>query len=225
MYFLLLFGLITILAWQFTLGRLVLYPFTLLGTWFHEMGHGLTAMLLGGDFQQLVMYPNGSGVAYYSGSIMFWNIGRAIVAAAGPMGPTIAGALLIMSSRSRSVSRLALLVLSLILFISALFWVRPLFAFLLIATFGGIILLITMFGPDIFQKLTVQFLGVQACASVYQSIGYLFISGGTLGDQQFVSDTGVIAQNLFLPHWFWAIAIILFSIFLIYTSIKLAYRR
>ncbi|MEY4952853.1 MAG: hypothetical protein RL299_1277, partial [Pseudomonadota bacterium] len=33
-------ALASILAWQTALGSLVLYPFTILATWFHEMGHG-----------------------------------------------------------------------------------------------------------------------------------------------------------------------------------------
>ena len=45
---------ITFVVWQIPLvGRFILYPFTILGTWFHEMGHGVTAMLMGGSFEQL----------------------------------------------------------------------------------------------------------------------------------------------------------------------------
>jgi hypothetical protein len=31
----------TVVLWQFAAGRYLLYPFTILATWFHEMGHGL----------------------------------------------------------------------------------------------------------------------------------------------------------------------------------------
>ena len=35
----------SILLWQTYWGSLLLYPFTILATWFHEMGHGLAAIL------------------------------------------------------------------------------------------------------------------------------------------------------------------------------------
>ena len=37
----------TVALWQVPYGDTLLYPFTLLATWFHEMGHGLASMLLG----------------------------------------------------------------------------------------------------------------------------------------------------------------------------------
>ncbi|NJK89178.1 MAG: hypothetical protein HC923_07070, partial [Myxococcales bacterium] len=58
---------------------MVLYPFTLLATFAHELGHGLVALSLGYDFQSLRLFPDGSGVAYWSGSP--GRLGRAIVIA------------------------------------------------------------------------------------------------------------------------------------------------
>ncbi|PKL76350.1 MAG: peptidase M50, partial [Candidatus Melainabacteria bacterium HGW-Melainabacteria-1] len=37
-------AMITVMLWQMPFGGLALYPFTILATWFHEMGHGLSAM-------------------------------------------------------------------------------------------------------------------------------------------------------------------------------------
>src|SRR5436305_1988951 len=87
---LLLAGLITIVAWQFAIGRQILYPFTLLATYAHEMGHGLTALVLGGHFESLEMYANGSGLAQWTGDL--GRIARGLVAAGGLVGPSIAGA-------------------------------------------------------------------------------------------------------------------------------------
>ncbi len=90
----------TILLWQVPGGDYILYPFTILATWFHEMGHGLMALILGGQFHQLQIFSSGSGVATYSISRSLRPIGPALVAAAGPMGPPLAGAALILASRS-----------------------------------------------------------------------------------------------------------------------------
>ena len=37
---------------QAALGSLLLYPFTILATWFHEMGHGIAAMLTDQPFPE-----------------------------------------------------------------------------------------------------------------------------------------------------------------------------
>ena len=92
------FAVLTIVAWQTAFGTLALMPFTLLSTWWHEMAHGLMAAALGAEFERLVIFANGSGFAESSGDL--GRIGQAIVAASGLLGPTIAGCVLIIASRS-----------------------------------------------------------------------------------------------------------------------------
>ena len=65
-------------------GRLVLYPFTLLATWVHEMGHGLTALLCGGKFAQLEIFSNASGLA---STAVVPGFRQALVCAGGLLGP------------------------------------------------------------------------------------------------------------------------------------------
>ena len=103
----------TVVLWQVPYGDYVLYPFSILATWFHEMGHGLAAILLGGDFRQLEIFPNGSGVATYTyrGRLFLGPIGRAFIAAAGLLGPPIAGAILILASRSFKTASISLKIL------------------------------------------------------------------------------------------------------------------
>ncbi|WP_414422192.1 M50 family metallopeptidase [Synechococcus sp. W60.1] len=97
---------LTVLLWRFPWGNYILYPFTLLATWFHEMGHGLMAGRLGGEFHRLEIYPDGSGLAIHSGELFLGRVGQALVAAAGPMGPPLAGALFILASRRHTPTRL-----------------------------------------------------------------------------------------------------------------------
>ena len=88
----------TVLLWQVPVGNLLLYPFSLLATWFHEMGHGLAAAALGADFERLVIYPDGSGYALYTSPADTMAITHALIAAAGLVGPSLAGAMLIVGS-------------------------------------------------------------------------------------------------------------------------------
>jgi len=215
----------TVVLWQFPWGNYILYPFSILATWFHEMGHGVTALLLGGDFRQLQLFPDGSGVATHSGSLFFGRIGRALVAAGGPIGPAIAGSAFILSSRRYKTVHYCLMGLGCALMISVLLWVRSLFGIFAISLWGLTLLVMAFRAPHWLQGWTIQFLGVQAAISTYQQRGYLFMNQAVIGGRPIVSDTGQIAQQLFLPHWFWAGLIILLSVLLLAQSLRLAYRE
>ena len=95
-------GIISIVLWGSPWGGYLLYPFSILATWFHEMGHGLTAIALGGRFEKLLIFSNGSGLAYHRGHLALGAFGRALVSTGGLMGPPIAGAALLMASRHAS---------------------------------------------------------------------------------------------------------------------------
>jgi hypothetical protein len=211
----------TIVLWQVPAGDYILYPFTILATWFHEMGHGLMALLLGGQFRQLQIFGNGSGVATYAIPLSLKPIGPALIAAAGPMGPPIAGAALILASRSFKLASLSLKILGAVLLISTLIWVRSLFGIVAIPLLGLIILGIALKAPRWVQGFTVQFLGVQACVSTYHQLDYLFsYNAGPLG----LSDTAQIQQQLLLPYWFWGGLMAIASLVILVQSLRIAYR-
>lgn len=216
------FAVLTILAWQTEFGTLALMPFTLLSTWWHEMAHGLTAAALGADFQRLVIYANGSGYAESSGRL--WAVGQAIVSAAGLLGPSIAGSLMIIASRSRRSTRLALLGLGGALLVSTLIWVRSVTGWVVLPMFALAAFYIASRGNEKWQRIAVEFLGVQGTVSVYQDFGYLFSPGGVIGGHLVLSDTGKIADALFLPYWVWG-GLITATIFsMVWKSLQIAAR-
>ncbi|MDZ8051147.1 MAG: M50 family metallopeptidase [Aulosira sp. ZfuVER01] len=212
----------TIVLWQVPGGDYILYPFTILATWFHEMGHGLMALILGGQFQKLQIFGNGSGVATYRIASSLGPIGPALVAAAGPMGPPIAGAALILASRSFKAASLSLKILGGFLLLSTLVWVRSLFGIVAIPLLGLIILGISLKAPRWVQGFSIQFLGVQACISTYHQLNYLFsYSAGPLG----ISDTAQMERYLFLPYWFWGALMAIASLVILARSLQVAYRH
>lgn len=211
----------TILLWQVPGGDYIVYPFSILATWFHEMGHGLMALLLGGSFQQLQIFSNGSGVAFYSGALYLGAIGRALVAAAGPMGPPIAGAALILASRSFKTAHLSLTILGSFLLLSTIIWVRSLFGIIAISLIGFITLGIALRTPRWVQGFAIQVLGVQACVSTYHQMDYLFSFSPGPG---LLSDTAQIQQQLLLPYWFWGALMAVASVVILVQSLRIAYR-
>lgn len=223
-----LFGLLTIILWNVPGGNTILYPFTLLATWFHEMAHGLSAILMGGSFNRLVINSDGSGLAEFSYTRLFLGpFGKAFVAGAGPIGPTIAGFLMIYASVKPKLTSFAVYFLAITLFLSALIWIRPVFGvgFFVVIIFALVLFFIAYKGNSITKVLSLQFLAIQAYASIYQSISYFYTSEGTVGGSYFKSDTQVMADNLLLPYWFWATLIVLFSIYMIYLGFKKAAKK
>ncbi len=211
----------TALLWQLPGGDYILYPFTILATWFHEIAHGLMAALLGGNFQQLQIFPNGSGFAAYTFPASWDPIRRALVAAAGPMGPPIAGAGLIVASRSYKTASLSLKILGISLLVSTLIWVRSPFGFIFVPLLGMIILFLGLKTTRSVQGFAIQFLGVQACVSTYHQLDYLFsYRAGPLG----ISDTAQMQQQLLLPYWFWGGLMAIASLVILIQSLRVAYR-
>ena len=215
----------SIVLWQTQIGSLVLYPFTILATWFHEMGHGLFAMLTGSRFDRLVIFPNGSGYALIMRPGSGFRLTDALIAASGLMGPAIAGSMLIIASRTPKSTKPALMVLGAALILSTVIWVRSLTGLLILPALGFAILTLARRGTPSHQRLGIQFLGVQACIGVWRQFGYLFSSGGTVGGHVQRSDTGAIEDALLLPYWFWGAAISAAIVALLWWSFRTAFRR
>jgi hypothetical protein len=215
-------AILTVILWHVPGGNYILYPFTILATWFHEMSHGLTAALLGGTFTSLEIFSNGSGLAQYSHPVSWGVLKKATVAAAGPVGPPLAGFLLFLSTKTKQAVSVCLWILSLALLISTLVWVRSPFGLLAVPMLGISILLISLKGTDSLKSFSVRFLGVQACISTYLQVGYLFSSSaGSLG----LSDTAQIQRALILPYWFWGALLSIFSFILLMIGLKISYRK
>ena len=212
------------ILWQFKAGRYLLYPLTILATWFHEMGHGLCAMLLGGSFVSLSLFPDGSGYAVHSGTRFLGQPGLALIAAAGPLGPALAGALLIVFSLRPRWSRLGLTGVALVMLLSALIWIRTVFGVSLMVLWALVLLLIRFKKSERWHSLTLQFIGVQACISVFLNIDYLFTEKVQVSGRLVDPDTGQIAAALFLPYWFWAILLTSLTLWLPAWSLARALR-
>jgi hypothetical protein len=214
----------SLLLWQTTIGSLLLYPFTILSTWFHEMGHGLAALLLGSTFDHLVVFSDGSGYASILRPSDGGRLVDAIIAAAGPIGPAIAGSLLICASRTPERSETALRILGCAILLSTVIWIRSFAGWLVLPAVGCALLAIAAYAGTRTSDFVVQVLGVQACISVWRQFDYLFSDGGYVGGQAARSDTSAIADALLLPYWFWGAAISALIVTMLAMSFRSAFR-
>ncbi|MGB7407122.1 MAG: M50 family metallopeptidase [Pontixanthobacter sp.] len=201
-------------------GNYVLYPFFILTTWFHEMGHGLTAIAMGMQFDRLVIEPNGSGYALILSDPDNWGLTHAIVSAGGPLGPAIAGALMILASAHRKWRVFALYALAGIIIASTAIWVRSMIGWVVLIPTAAIIVAIANRARADIARFALQFLGVHAAISMFGQWGYLFSDGAVIDGTHRVSDTGAMAQYLALPYWFWACVLIGIGALIIGASLR-----
>jgi hypothetical protein len=206
---LLLAALISIVGWQFEVGRMILYPFTLLATYAHEMGHGLTALLFGADFDRLILNPDTSGLAYWRGDI--GRIGRGAIALGGLVGPSIAGAILLVLSRKVSRARILLYAIAIFMALSLVLYARSVFTVVFLAGAALAIGAIAHFAHRA-APFFVQLLGAQLCLAIFRDVSYMFSEGGTIDGVRHASDSAAIADALLLPYWFWGGIALVFSI-------------
>lgn len=203
-------------------GTYLIYPFVILTTWFHEMGHGITALLMGQDFQQLAIYANGSGVAESAVASDAPAVVHAAIAAGGPLAPSIAGAGLIMASAHRKAWRPALWAVAGAIVISVLIYVRSPVGVTVLPLVAGLLALIAWRARDGFARFSLQFLGVIAAMSMLADFHYLFTESAKIGGRIMLSDTGKLEEALMLPHWAWAILLLSASAVMIGASLKYA---
>ncbi len=200
----LLFGalLVGILQRFVPFGPLILYPFTLFGTWVHEVGHGMTAILLGGKFDHLDIFLDASGIAY---SLVRPGFRSGLVAAGGLLAPPLVGAALLLLGRKAP--RALLFALAAAMILSLLLWVRTLVGWVTISGLGLAIAALARFGSDGLRLFFVQLLGLLLAMDFVARIDYLFVAAGEAGGSMRQSDVGGMAKALGGPYWFWGTVI------------------
>lgn len=199
-----------VLIWQVPYGPQALYPLTLLATYAHEMGHGLTALLTGSDFDQLLLHADGSGMAVWRG-----NPGRlvtALIAAGGLAGPTVAGTALLLVSRKPRFARTVLASLAVLLVLSVALWSRNAFGVAFLLAVAATLGIAARMLPNAGAAFLLHFIAATLCLSWFNHLGYLFSAQAIVNGVAMPSDSSVIAQALWLPYWFWGGVVALFSL-------------
>lgn len=220
-------SLLVFLLWQLPYFGMVQYPLLLLGTWFHEMGHGLTALILGGKFYYLEIYDNGGGVAYsnVATSYLEYSYARAITSAGGLLGPAISGAILIAAARNKVTSKIVLWLLIAIMVLSLCLWIHELLALVILSVFAAILFFIAILRVRNLEAFTLLFLGTQCVLSTYLQTGYLFTKQFERDGRIQYSDTQMIAAHLPGTYWMWAVLILLITVYLLYKSYRYYLRK
>jgi len=217
-------GAITLALYLLPFGGVLARPFVLLSTLAHELGHGLTSLLLGGGFRRLQMWPDGAGVAELD-TTGFGRLRGALTLAGGLVGPAVAAALFFTLGRTAHGARGCLLALGVLLLLCEVLVVRNLFGWLFTGLVAAACLLTALRGSPAASQLAVVFVAVQLALSVFSRADYLFTRVASNPNGRFPSDVQAMAQLLWLPYWFWGLLCGAFSIAVLGWGVRIFWGR
>ncbi len=173
------------------------WPFTWIQTFFHEISHGLAAMITGGSVSSIQIHLSGSGLCYTSGGIRF------VVTLAGYLGAALFGALLVLSVSSASLYQKKALAITLasITLGALLFWGRDLVTILILLVITAVCLLPikSSWNPKAVHIL-LKFIGCYVLLDAIKSPLWL-IDGRNLGDGATLSQLTFIPELIWVALW------------------------
>ena len=186
----------------------LLAPFRWLHIYVHEFGHGIAALISGGQFYDFEMYSY-SGVAHVSRTS---DLASAFVSAGGLCGPAVVGGAFLAAGRNVRLARLALAAFGVFMTISLILWTRTSFGWGFGAVAAALSLLVALRAKPALAQMVLVFLGVQLALSVYTGGAYLFTQHVTIQNgSSNPSDTQQMAEAIGGPYWFWGVVCAAFS--------------
>ena len=195
-------------------------PILFLSTWAHELGHGLGAVFTGGKFIEITVFPNFSGVAQ---TATVNDFQRFMVILLGLLGPSLLGVLMIILTRALNWYRTAIIILAVLLAMSQI-WAAD--SFTRMALGGGtvILALIAWKIPSQAVLYISHVIAIALCLNALTGFGYFFIGNAEVAGSLYRSDTGVMADLLFGPHWLWGGIIAALSVAILFAGVILSDR-
>jgi hypothetical protein len=184
------------------------YSLRLLITTVHELGHGLAAILTGGDFVRFVVYSDGSGIAFTAGGWRFFVI------PAGYLGTALFGAFLITLGRNQRRSRIALIIIGIMLILLSLRFgipnvITPDWGWGLLTTtfgliFGGILVWIAFKASATWVIFLLHLIAIRAGLTSFSDLVALIgVSSDLFGVQN--NDATSMASLTYIPALIWAV--------------------
>ncbi len=171
-----------------------LYPVRVFVVLLHELGHGLAAVLTGGEITRIAVNADLSGVCWSRGG---W---RLVILPAGYLGSMLFGGLiLVAAARSRNDRWLAA-ALGLTVLVLTVFFVRTAFGLLFGLGFGVALVASASWLPAAFNDLLLRTLGLTSVLYALIDIKEDLITRTVRG-----SDAYAMSRELFLPPVFWGV--------------------
>lgn len=181
----------------------VVWPLKILVVFFHELSHGLAAILTGGSIVRIEVVAEQGGVCWTAGGSRFLVLG------AGYLGSLLWGAGVLLAASRTSRDRLVATALGGIILVATILWVRPLlsfgFGFHLAA--GLVLIAMGWLLPDSFNDIVLKVFGVTSCLYVIPDV-----YSDTIARSHLRSDARMLAEMTGIPTVIWGGLWILFAL-------------
>lgn len=185
----------------------VLYPFRLFVTFVHEAGHGLAAILTGGQFEHFEVMANGAGLATTRGG------SRAVILPAGYMGAALFGTLMFVLVNRIPYPRLLAFGLGLaIITLAGIYGQTSRLALIVGGAFAGGLLLMSLVGTRYLNVLVLNVLAILTALNAVLDL--LFLTQNVTArtpDGRVLNDAAAFSQEIapgVSPSvWAWAWAV------------------
>lgn len=177
---------LAVIYWDY---RIIL-PIKYLTVFFHELSHGLAAILTGGKIVKITLSSNQGGLCYTAGG---W---RSIVLSAGYLGSLIWGSALLLLAAKTNKDREIVGGLGLMLIIVTVIWVRNMFGAVFCISTGLVLIALGKYASEIVCDQFLRFIGLTSCFYVITDIKSDLIDRSVP-----CSDAYKLAEMFHVPDW------------------------
>lgn len=171
-------------------------PFKWLESFFHEISHGLAAVLTGGSVVNIELYPNGAGLCKTIGGSRF------IVSFMGYAGAILFGVLLsIVSHMGVKAAKIVRILLISIVLGSMIFWVRDLLTLLILISIVALLVLSFKLQGSWLDHGVIKLIGLTVLLNSMLSPLYL-LDNRSVGDGAALADLTLLPEIMWIASWF-----------------------
>lgn len=186
---------------------LISIPFNWLESYFHEISHGIAALLTGGNVLRIQLFANGAGLCTTQGGSNF------VISFAGYAGATLWGwGIYKLSSAHQKAAQVFSIFLFALLVWSIIFWGRDLLTWFILAVLAGLFIFTIRLQKAHYLQRLMQLFGLLILLNSLASPSYL-LDGRHLGDGASLASITLIPEIIWVAIWFSIAALALFSLY------------
>lgn len=185
---------------------LVSIPFQWLESYFHEISHGIAALVTGGTVLSIKLFPNGAGLCTTQGGSRF------IISIMGYSGAVLWGAMIYLLAKShQKVAQVQAGLVLLLLMLSIILWARDLLTLVILLLLTGLFIVTFKIKNNRYFQYVMQLFGLSILLNGLFSPSYL-IDGRHLGDGATLSNITGIPELIWVFLWSGFAAVVLYLI-------------
>lgn len=187
---------------------LISIPFNWLESYFHEISHGIAAIITGGSVLRIQLFANGAGLCTTQGGLAF------VISFAGYAGATLWGwGIYKLASIHQKAAQIFSMLIFVLLVISIIFWGRDVLTWFILGVLATLFLLTIKLQKIHYLQRLMQLFGLLILLNSLSSPSYLL-------DGRHLGDGAALASMTFIPEFIWVMIWFFITLFALYTLYK-----